>query len=1282
MLYQFIYGNVFSENKTKEFLKKINKINNKVTRLSSSYIHLTSTKNVLSKNDELTLNSLLTYGKKPSEVLKTKNQIIVSPRFGTISPWSSRATDIAQKCDLQIIKIERCKIFYLETLSKENLTIEEKRKIGDFLYDPMTESLIFDETQINQLFLDEKPKDLTKIDILNNGISELKKYNQEKGLALSEDEVEYLYKNFFDANKNPSNAELMMFAQANSEHCRHKIFNATWEINGEKKDHTLFSMIKNTHKKNPIKTVTAYSDNSSVIEGKKFKRFYPGKDSIYKENEALTHYIMKVETHNHPTAISPYPGAATGAGGEIRDEGATGRGSKPKAGLTGFSVSNLHIPEFKHSWEINNGKPSHIASALDIMIDGPIGGASYNNEFGRPNIAGYFRVFEQQVNGKFYGYHKPIMLAGGLGHIDANHTEKKQLDENTLLIQIGGPAMLIGLGGGAASSMDTGSNLEKLDFDSVQRGNPEIQRRAQEVIDRCWQMKEDNPILSIHDVGAGGLSNAFPELINDGGIGANFDIRNIHSEEKGMAPHELWCNEAQERYVLAIHKDSLSIFEKICKRERCPYAIVGYGIKDKHLLVKDSLLENNVVDMDLSILLGRPPKTHKSIIYNQEKKFSDPKKINFEKTIEQIIQHPTVASKNFLIHIGDRSVTGLISQDQMVGPWQVPVSNVAVTKSTFNSNLGECFAVGERTPLAIANAKSSARIAVGESITNLNSAYFQDIKNIKLSANWMAASGDAEEDFKLYEAVQTVGLELCPKLGISIPVGKDSMSMKTKWEDKEVTSPLSLIISAFSECLDVNKTKTPQMDLSQDTNLLYIDLGENKYRMGGSIAEQVNSFMTEDTPDLSNPNLLLNFTKVIQQLHFENKILSYHDRSDGGLISTLLEMAFASHSGLKINLNNINQEIERILFSEELGAVIQVQSQELEYVQNLIRNLCTENVYEIGCPTKSNEILIEQSNFKYKTERTYLQKLWSLNSFYIQSMRDNQELAKQELDLCEDENNPGLHEHLTFSKEKFSIVKNKPRIAILREQGVNGHYEMAAAFYYAGFEAVDVHMEDILIGNQSLKNFQAFVACGGFSYGDVLGAGEGWAKIILNKSNLRDEFLDFFSRKDTIALGVCNGCQMMSNIKELIPGASNWPHFVKNISEQFESRLSMVTIPKSKSIFFQGMHGSTLPIVVAHGEGQVEFASNDMLQKLINNEQISMQYVDNNRCITTRYPLNPNGSELGVTGFTSEDGRFNIMMPHPERVFRMDQNTWTYNRADEFSGWYSLFKNAYKTLTN
>lgn len=1282
MLYQFIYGNVFSESKNKDFLKKIIKINKKVIGLTSSYIHLTSTKKDLNQDEELTLNSLLTYGKKPNKVSKTKNQIIISPRFGTISPWSSRATDIAQKCDLQVTKIERCKVFYLETQSNENLSIDEKREIADLFYDPMTESLIFDESTIEKLFCDELPKNLTRIDILNKGIAELKKYNHEKGLALSEDEIEYLYTNFLEANKNPSNAELMMFAQANSEHCRHKIFNATWEINGERKNHSLFSMIRNTHEKNPKKTVTAYSDNSSVIEGRKFKRFYPGKNNIYQEDEALTHYLMKVETHNHPTAISPFPGAATGAGGEIRDEGATGRGSKPKAGLTGFSVSNLNIPEFKHGWEINSGKPSHIASALNIMIDGPIGSASYNNEFGRPNIAGYFRVFEQEVNGKSYGYHKPIMLAGGLGHIDANHIEKKQLDENTLLIQIGGPAMLIGLGGGAASSMDTGSNLEKLDFDSVQRGNPEIQRRAQEVIDRCWQMKNENPILSIHDVGAGGLSNAFPELINDGGIGANFDIRNIHSEEKGMAPHELWCNEAQERYVLAIHKDSLHVFEQICNRERCPYAIVGYGKKDKHLLVQDSLLENDVVDMDLNILLGKPPKTHKSLNINQEKKFLDQKKIDFKKTIEEVIQHPTVASKNFLIHIGDRSVTGLISQDQMVGPWQVPVSNVAVTKSTFNSSYGECFAVGERTPVAIANAKSSARLAVAESITNLNSAYFQDISNIKLSANWMAASGDPEEDFNLYEAVQTVGMDLCPKLGISIPVGKDSMSMKTKWEDKEVTSPLSLIISAFSECLDVNKTKTPQMDLSQDTKLLYIDLGEHKYRMGGSIAEQVNSFMTEDTPDLDNPNILLGFTKVIQQLHFENKILSYHDRSDGGLITTLIEMAFASHSGLKINLNNIHQEIERILFSEELGAVIQVRTLESENIQNLIRDLCTKHVYEIGSPSASNEIVIEQNNFKYETKRTYLQKLWSLNSFHIQSKRDNPDLAKQELYLCDDEKNPGLHEHLTYPKEKFSIVKNKPRIAILREQGVNGHYEMAAAFHYAGFEAIDVHMEDILTRNQSLKNFQAFVACGGFSYGDVLGAGEGWAKIILNKNNLRDEFLDFFNRKDTIALGVCNGCQMMSNIKELIPGTSNWPHFVKNMSEQFESRILMVTIPESKSILFQGMHGSSLPIVVAHGEGQAEFSSNDMLEKLIKNEQISMQYVDNNKCITTNYPLNPNGSVLGATGFTSEDGRFNIMMPHPERVFRMDQNTWTYSRTDEYSGWYSMFKNAYKFLTN
>lgn len=1283
MIHQYINGSSSSESKLNNLLKNIQVIDSSIIKINSLNIHYTQFTSDPNEKEIHLLQDLLSYGDQNQKIPSTSNKLIIIPRLGTISPWSSKATEIAKKCHLDINRIERGRVIYLFTQDNATLSQSELNNISSLLFDKMTESLILTETDGYKLFDEKPPKQLQEIDILNNGQIAIAEYNYKMGLALSDDEITYLYNYFLSVNKNPTDAELMMFAQANSEHCRHKIFNASWIIDGTEKSHSLFSMIRNTHKINPNKTITAYSDNSSVVEGFDANRFYPSTNNVYSAHKEKTHYLMKVETHNHPTAISPFPGAATGSGGEIRDEGATGRGSKPKAGLTGFSVSNLNIPSFKQDWEFDSSRPDHIASPLEIMIDAPIGGAAYNNEFGRPNIAGYFRVFEQKINQVHYGYHKPIMLAGGVGNINVNHTEKKPLNEDVLLIQLGGPGMLIGLGGGAASSMDSGSNEKDLDFASVQRGNPEIQRRAQEVIDRCWQLNEGNPILSIHDVGAGGLSNAFPELINDGGVGAIFDIRNVHSEEKGMAPHELWCNESQERYVLAISKDSIDLFTKICARERCPFSIVGHATTKKDLIVKDSLLNKNLVEMNLDVLLGRPPKTLKNIKTLPKEKFSEEFNFDITKTIDLVMSHPSVASKKFLIQIGDRSVTGLIAQDQMVGPWQVPVSDVAVTKQSFEDLFGESFAIGERSPIAVIDSKKSARMAIGESITNIQSSYIGEISNIKLSANWMAACGTDIEDKKLFDAVETVGMELCPALGISIPVGKDSMSMKSSWGDNEVKSPISLIVTAFSECPDVTKTASPELLPDEDFILLYVDLGNENYRMGGSIAEQVNQIITNDAPDLDDPELFKNTSMVLQSLLKNRMIKAYHDRSDGGLVALLLEMAFAGRCGLDIDLSAIDNELSKILFSEELGFVIQIHNEDAENIISAFKQKKVQNIYKIGTANKSNQINIKHHDMNLSDDRSRLENLWSLNSFHIQSLRDNENLAKEELNLIFDNNDPGINEKLSYKLEFPNIVvNNKPKIAILREQGVNGHYEMAAAFHYAGFESIDVHMQDLISGDRRLSEFKAFVACGGFSYGDVLGAGEGWAKVILNNHLLKDQFEDFFTRKDTIALGVCNGCQMLSNIKTLIPGASSWPKLVRNYSDQFESRVVTVRVPRTNSIFFKDMENSFIPVITAHGEGRAEFKDQDDLNKLIKMEQITLQYVDNKHVVTEVFPFNPNGSLQGVTGFSNDDGRFNIMMPHPERVFRFDQQTWSRNKKDGYGAWFKFFTNAAYFIKN
>jgi phosphoribosylformylglycinamidine synthase len=1217
-------------------------------------------------------------------------RLLVVPRLGTISPWSSKATDIARHCALpEVMRIERGVAYYLQTKSGRAPTEAERRALLPLLHDRMTESVlsIFDGAA-EQIFRHGVPVPLATVDILGGGKAALEAANRDLGLALSSDEIDYLVENFGKLQRNPTDVELMMFAQANSEHCRHKIFNADWVIDGKPQAISLFDMIRNTHKLHPHGTIVAYSDNSSVIEGEEIERFYPRADGGYAFSSELTHTLMKVETHNHPTAIAPFAGAATGAGGEIRDEGATGTGSKPKAGLTGFSVSNLNIPGFAQPWEKgakSYGKPGRIAAALQIMLDGPIGGAAFNNEFGRPNLAGYFRTYEQMVGGEMRGYHKPIMLAGGLGNIAAQHTHKRALPVGTLLIQLGGPGMLIGLGGGAASSMDTGANAENLDFDSVQRGNPEMQRRAQEVIDRCWQMGDNNPILSIHDVGAGGISNALPELVHGGGRGARLDLRAVPSEERGMSPMQIWSNEAQERYVLAILPACLEEFRALCERERCPFAVLGCAIADDRLVVHDAEFKNDAVDMPLSVLLGKPPKMTRNVL--RETKQLPPfntAKITLEDAIHRVLSLPSVADKTFLISIGDRTVGGLTARDQMVGPWQVPVADVAVTLMGYNTTLGEAFALGERTPLALLDAPASGRMAVGEALTNIAAARISKIGDIKLSANWMAAAGHHGEDAALYDTVRAIGMELCPQLGISIPVGKDSMSMKTAWqegkEQKAVTAPLSLIVSAFAPCSDVRKTLTPQLAAELDTVLLLIDLGAGRNRMGGSALAQVYKQTGNVPPDVDTAAKLKAFFELIQHLNGEGRLLAYHDRSDGGLLATLCEMSFASHIGLNINLDSLQGNDLEVLFNEELGAVVQVKNAAVTSVMNLCR-AAKLSAYVVAKPARHGLLKITRDGKTLYSENAItLQRIWSATTWQMQMLRDNPACAEQEYDKLLNAADPGLHAHLTYDLNENpaapALLKSRPKIAILREQGVNGQVEMAAAFDRAGFAAVDVHMSDIIAGRVALDDFKGVAACGGFSYGDVLGAGEGWAKSILFNPRARDEFAAFFQRSDTFALGVCNGCQMMSNLHEIIPGAAHWAHYARNQSEQFEARFVMVEVQATPSILFDNMAGSRMPIVVAHGEGYADFGNAKKQQQA--QPLVTLRYVDNTGHPTEVYPQNPNGSPQGITGQTTPDGRFNIMMPHPERAFRAVQNSWYPRSWGENGAWLRMFQNARK----
>jgi phosphoribosylformylglycinamidine synthase len=1261
-----------------------------ITLEDTRHIYFTELSAELPADKAALLDRLLNLDKKAGEpAIEGKfHKLLVIPRLGTISPWSSKATDIARHCALPMVtRLERGVAYYLKTKSGKPLSDAEKQAVLPLLHDRMTESVVTDANGLEErIFRHGTPQPLSSVDILAGGRAALETANREMGLALSPDEIDYLVENFGKLKRNPTDVELMMFAQANSEHCRHKIFNADWIIDDEQQAISLFGMIRNTHKLHPEGTVIAYSDNSSVIEGAEIERFYPRADGSYAYSKELTHILMKVETHNHPTAIAPFAGAATGSGGEIRDEGATGSGSKPKAGLTGFTVSNLRIPGFEQPWEADGiGKPGRIASALQIMIDGPLGGAAFNNEFGRPNLTGYFRTFEEKANGEVRGYHKPIMIAGGVGNIRADHTHKHDLPEGALLIQLGGPGMLIGLGGGAASSMDTGANAENLDFDSVQRGNPEMQRRAQEVIDRCWQLGDNNPILSIHDVGAGGISNALPELVHGGGKGARFELREVPNEERGMSPMQIWSNEAQERYVLAIAAERLEEFAAMCERERCPFAVLGKAVSEDRLVVHDQLFNNNAVDMPLSVLLGKPPKMTRKV---QREKVKLPKLdtsgIVLKEAVERVLRLPSVADKTFLITIGDRTVGGFTARDQMVGPWQVPVADVAVTTLGYHTDCGEAFAMGERTPIAVIDGPASGRMAIGEAITNIAAAQIEKIGDIKLSANWMAAAGHHGEDAALYDTVKAVGMELCPALGISIPVGKDSMSMRTAWEEqgekKAVTAPLSLIVSSFAPTPDVKKTLTPQLVADTDTVVLLFDLGAGKNRMGGSALAQVYKQVGDVAPDVDSAKKLKAFFNLIQRLNRDGKLLAYHDRSDGGMFAALAEMSFASHIGLDIRLDELKGDDLAVLFNEELGALVQVRRADLADLFVQCEDAGLENVHEVARLNTSGNICITRGKQQLYCENAIaLRRIWSETTWQMQKLRDNPACAQQEFDRTLDAKDPGLHVHLSYDPNEGiapALLKSRPKMAILREQGVNGHVEMAAAFDRAGFHSVDVHMSDIISGRVKLQDFKGVVACGGFSYGDVLGAGEGWAKSILFNPRARDEFEAFFKRKDTFALGVCNGCQMMSNLHEIIPGAENWAHFARNQSEQFEARFVMVEVQKSASILFDGMAGSRMPIVVAHGEGYADFGGTKKLHDA--QPLVTLRYVDHYGKPTTTYPLNPNGSPQGITGLTTPDGRFSIMMPHPERVFRAVQNSWYPKEWKENGAWLRMFQNARK----
>ncbi|HQR97843.1 MULTISPECIES: phosphoribosylformylglycinamidine synthase [unclassified Polaromonas] len=1323
-----------SDFRVQQLLPRLQAIEGKIAGISARFVHLVAIGSPPDEALKTRLAALLTYGDPcPASTANEDEALlfIVSPRFGTVSPWASKATDIAHNCGLAIKRIERITEYRLTLksgfFSKTALSDAQRDQVAALLHDRMTESVMTDRAQAAGLFTELQGAPLQTINVLAGGKAALEAANSEFGLALAADEIDYLVTAFTGLQRNPTDVELMMFAQANSEHCRHKIFNADFTIDGVAQDKSLFGMIRNTEKLNPQHTVVAYSDNASVMEGLPVQRFYAKSasspegvgatsyQSYSATNDVLTHVLMKVETHNHPTAISPFPGASTGAGGEIRDEGATGRGSRPKAGLTGFTVSRL----FDGKGE-GYGKPEHIASPLQIMTEGPLGGAAFNNEFGRPNLAGYFREYEQTVGGQRWGYHKPIMIAGGVGTIDAGLTKKILFPAGTLLIQLGGPGMRIGMGGSAASSMASGANAAQLDFDSVQRGNPEIERRAQEVINQCAQLGSANPILAIHDVGAGGLSNAFPELVNDAGRGARFDLRAVPLEESGLSPKEIWSNESQERYVMAIAPESLPQFQAFCERERCPFAVIGVATEEKQLVLSDKEAAAPV-DMPMNVLLGKPPRMLRDVksVRNEIKPLALTG-VDLQKSVIAVLSHPTVASKRFLITIGDRSVGGLTHRDQMVGPWQVPVADCAVTLADYQGFAGEAMSMGERTPLAVVNAAASGRMAVAEAITNLLAAPIE-LPRVKLSANWMAACGEPGQDAALYETVKAVGMELCPALGVSIPVGKDSLSMRTVWSDdgasKKVTSPVSLIVSAFATLADVRGTLTPQLDASEaDSTLILIDLGKGQARMGGSILAQTLELEDGAVPDLEDPQDLVNLVKAINALRAQGQVLAYHDRSDGGLLATVCEMAFAGHVGVSLNVDMLLLEGDGIsdsrmdtgdsknwasqvgarreeltlkaLFNEELGVVIQVRTEARNAVMQTLREHGLSRFSHFIGKTRPQHASLEVGKGEIQVWRDTkavfsaklqdLHQVWDAVSWKINQQRDNPACADAEHAAAGDPLDPGLHVHLTFDPAKRpqapALNLSRPRVAVLREQGVNSHVEMAYAFTQAGFEACDVHMTDLQTGRAQLADFTGVVACGGFSYGDTLGAGIGWARSITFNPALSDQFQAFFGRPDTFGLGVCNGCQMFAELADIIPGAEAWPRFTTNRSERFEARLSLVEVLDSPSLFLQGMAGSRLPIAVAHGEGYANFAYRGDAAKVI----AAMRFTDHHGQPTEAYPANPNGSAGGLTAVTTADGRFTAMMPHPERVFRNVQLSWTDQDISASSPWMEIWRNARK----
>ncbi|MBL9129262.1 MAG: phosphoribosylformylglycinamidine synthase [Verrucomicrobiales bacterium] len=1300
-LIHFEGGNALSSFRAAALLSRLREVCPSLSGVHARYLHCVLVAEPLAAERHETLARLLTYG-DPYTGPTSGPALVVAPRVGTVSPWASKATDIAHNCGLPIRRVERVTEYRLVFADPAvaALTDAQRAACAAHLHDRMTESVFPDRSGIPELFRDRPGVPMVRVDVLGEGKQALESANRTFGLALSDDEIDYLVAAFRGLGRNPTDVELMMFAQANSEHCRHKIFNADFVVDGEGQTYSLFGMIRNTHRCAPDHTVVAYSDNAAVMEGGDVEVWQSSSDPAdrrYAGAVERVHNLMKVETHNHPTAISPFPGAATGAGGEIRDEGATGRGSRPKAGLTGFSVSNLYLPGTDEPWERSPyGKPDHVASALQIMIEGPLGGAAFNNEFGRPNLGGYFRVYEQTVAGVRRGYHKPIMIAGGLGAIRASQTSKSAFEAGTLLVQLGGPGMRIGMGGGAASSMASGTNTAELDFDSVQRGNPEIQRRAHEVIVRCTALGERNPILAIHDVGAGGLSNAFPELVDGAHRGAAFDLRRVPLEESGLAPKEVWCNESQERYVLAIRPESLPEFEAICARERCPFAVVGTATEEKRLILEDGPGGERAIDMPMEVLLGKPPRMRRDVarVAWRSEPFegirSDVKEAAFA-----VLRHPTVASKRFLITIGDRTVGGLSSRDPMVGPWQVPVADCAITMADYAGFRGEAMSMGERTPLAAVDAPASGRMAVGEAITNLLAAPIE-LARVKLSCNWMAACGEKGEDAALFDTVRAVGMELCPALGVSVPVGKDSLSMRTRWNRdgvaKQVTAPVSLIVSAFVTLKDVRTAATPQLQPGDgDTVLFLVDLGFGRNRMGGSILSQATGQFGGATPDLDDPARLVGLVNAVNRLRECGILLAYHDRSDGRLWSCLCEMAFASNRGLSIDLDAAvsaaravdpsgAHHVVRSLFSEELGAVFQVEERHLAQVRGILRDHGLDaHAHIVARPNDAHAVTVAaEGRTLLSAELRALHQAWDETSWRIARLRDNPDSADSEHNLAGDPTDPGLHVRLTFpwppptGAPSIGSKSRPARVAILREQGVNSHLEMSYAMAKAGFETVDVHMTDLQSGRIRLDSFRGFVACGGFTYGDTLGAGEGWARSILFHPELAEAFAAFFARRDTFALGVCNGCQMMAALASIIPGAEAWPKFTRNRSEQFEARLSLVEVLQSPSIFFRGMAGSRIPIAVSHGEGYADFSQRGDPARV----HRALRFVDNHGRPTAVYPHNPNGSPEGLTSVTTPDGRFTVLMPHPERVFRNILMSWTSGDRSAASPWMQMFHNA------